>query len=125
MYQYLDRFTEGWTSDDLIEILGSLPEEYKLDVSAWAPVIACVGVQGFTRLCAVFPNQPVKFPSLFELLAVFAAKEIVLKMRTMSREDATKEVLGTLKLQEVDRLVDRLCTSENSASTQSNTSKSD
>lgn len=113
MYQYLDRFTENWSSDDLIEILGSLPDEYKLDVSAWAPVIACVGVQGFTHLCAVFPNQPVKFPSLFELLAVFAAKEIVIKMKTMSRKDATKEVLGTLQLKEVDRLVDRLCSSEN------------
>lgn len=110
MYEYLDRFTEGWSSDDLIEILGSLPDEYKLDVSAWAPVIACVGVRGFTRLCAVFPNQPVKFPSMFELLAVFAAKEIVLKMRTMSRTDARKEVLGTLQLKEVDRIVDRLLT---------------
>lgn len=115
MYQYLDRFTENWSSDDLIEILGSLPDEYKLDVSAWAPVIACVGVQGFTHLCAVFPNQPVKFPSLFELLAVFAAKEIVIKMKTMSRKDATKEVLGTLQLKEVDRLVDRLCSSENTS----------
>lgn len=110
MYEYLDRFTEGWSSDDLIEILGSLPDEYKLDVSAWAPVIACVGVKGFTRLCAVFPNQPVKFPSMFELLAVFTAKEIVLKMRTMSRTDARKEVLGTLQLKEVDRIVDRLLT---------------
>ena len=110
MYEYLDRFTEGWSSDDLIEILGSLPDEYKLDVSAWAPVIACVGGKGFTRLCAVFPNQPVKFPSMFELLAVFAAKEIVLKMRTMSRTDARKEVLGTLQLKEVDRIVDRLLT---------------
>lgn len=115
MYEYLDRFTEGWSSDDLIEILGSLPDEYKLDVSAWAPVIACVGVKGFTRLCTVFPNQPVKFPSMFELLAVFAAKEIVLKMGTMSRKDATKEVLGTLQLREVDRLVDRLLTSANSS----------
>lgn len=113
MYQYLDKFTEDWSSEDLIEILGSLPEEYRLDVAAWAPVISCVGVQGFTHLCAVFPNQPVTFPSLFELLAVFAAKEIVLKMRTLSREDATKEVLGTLKLKEVDRLVDRLCAPEN------------
>lgn len=121
MYNYLDRFTEGWTSDDLIEILGSLPDEYKLDVSAWAPIIACVGVQGFTHLCAVFPNQPVRFPSLFELLAVFAAKEIVIKMRTMSRKDATKEVLGTLQLKEVDRLVDRLCTSEDVASDESHT----
>lgn len=29
-------------------------------------------------------------------------------MRTMTREDATKQVLGTLKLKEVDRIVDRL-----------------
>ena len=115
MYQYLDKFTEDWSSDDLIEILGSLPEEYRLDVSAWAPVISCVGVQGFTRLCSVFPNQPVTFPSLFELLAVFAAKEIVLKMQTMSRADATASVLGTLKLKEVDRLVDRLCTAKDTA----------
>lgn len=122
MYQYLDKFTEDWSSDDLIEILGSLPEEYKLDVAAWAPVIACVGVQGFTHLCAVFPNQPVKFPSLFELLAVFAAKEIVLKMKTMSRVDATKSVLGSLQLKEVDRIVDRLCTSENSTATEQNQS---
>lgn len=122
MYQYLDKFTEDWTSDDLIQILGSLPEEYRLDVSAWAPVIACVGVQGFLHLCAVFPNQPVKFPSLFELLAVFAAKEIVIKMETMSRKDATKAVLGTLQLREVDRLVDRLCTSEDSSATQPNSS---
>ena len=122
MYQYLDRFTENWSSDDLIEILGSLPEEYRLDVSAWAPVIACVGVQGFLHLCAVFPNQPVKFPSLFELLAVFAAKEIVLKMRTMSRADATKEVMGTLQLKEVDRLVDRLCTSPDAPATEQNQS---
>lgn len=122
MYQYLDRFTENWSSDDLIEILGSLPDEYKLDVSAWAPVIACVGVQGFTHLCAVFPNQPVKFPSLFELLAVFAAKEIVIKMKTMSRRDATKEVLGTLQLKEVDRLVDRLCSSENTSTIKPNES---
>lgn len=120
MYQYLDKFTEDWTSDDLIAILGSLPEEYKLDVSAWAPVIACVGVQGFLHLCAVFPNQPVKFPSLFELLAVFAAKEIVLKMKTMSRKEATQAVLGTLQLKEVDRIVDRLCTSENTAATEQN-----
>ena len=116
MYEYLDRFTEDWTSDDLIQILASLPEEYKLDVSAWAPVIACVGVTGFLHLCSVFPNQPVRFPSLFEVLAVFAAKEIVLKMRTMSREDATKEVLGTLQLKEVDRLVERLCSSKNTSS---------
>lgn len=122
MYQYLDRFTENWSSDDLIEILGSLPDEYKLDVSAWAPVIACVGVQGFTHLCAVFPNQPVKFPSLFELLAVFAAKEIVIKMKTMSRREATKEVLGTLQLKEVDRLVDRLCASENTSTIKPNES---
>lgn len=122
MYNYLDRFTEGWSSDDLIEILGSLPDEYKLDVTAWAPVIACVGVQGFTRLCTVFPNQPVRFPSMFELLAVFAAKEIVLKMRTMSRKDATKEVLGTLQLKEVDRLVDRLLTSENTDTANQNES---
>lgn len=122
MYEYLDRFTEGWSSDDLIEILGSLPDEYKLDVSAWAPVIACVGVKGFTRLCTVFPNQPVKFPSMFELLAVFAAKEIVLKMGTMSRKDATKEVLGTLQLREVDRLVDRLLTSANASADDENKS---
>lgn len=120
MYQYLDRFTEDWTADDLIEILGSLPDEYKLDVSAWAPIIACVGVQGFLHLCAVFPNQPVKIPSLFQVLSVFAAKEIVLKMKTMSRQDATKSVLGTLQLKEVDRLVDRLFTPENSASTKQN-----
>lgn len=113
MYNYLDRFTEDWTADDLIDILGSLPDEYKLDVTAWAPVIACVGVQGFLKLSAVFPNQPVRFPSLFEILAVFAAKEIVLKMRTMSREEATKSVLGTLQLREVDRIVDRLCAAEN------------
>lgn len=118
MYQYLDKFTEDWSSDDLIEILGSLPEEYRLDVAAWAPVISCVGVKGFTHLCAVFPNQPVKFPSLFELLAVFAAKEIVIKMKTLSREDATKEVIGTLKLKEVDRLVDRLCTTPDAATTE-------
>lgn len=108
MYEFLDRFTSDWTADDLGTILGSLPDEYRLDVNAWAPVIACVGVQGFLRLCATFPNQPVKFPSLFEVLSVFAAKEIVLKMRTMTREDATKQVLGTLKLKEVDRIVDRL-----------------
>lgn len=114
MYEYLDRFVEDWTADDLIQILGSLPEEYRLDVNAWAPIIACVGVKGFTRLCAVFPNQPVKFPSLFEVLAVFAAKEIVLKMRTMTRVDATKAVMGTLKLKEVDRLVDRLLSTEGS-----------
>lgn len=122
MYQYLDRFTEDWTSDDLIEILGSLPDEYRLDVTAWAPVIACVGVQGFLHLCSVFPNQPVKFPSLFELLAVFAAKEIVIKMKTMSRQDATREVLGTLQLKEVDRLVDRLCTSEDASTVKPNSS---
>lgn len=120
MYDYLDRFTENWSSDDLIEILGSLPDEYKLDVSSWSPIIACVGVKGFTRLCAVFPNQPVKLPSLFELLAVFAAKEIVLKMKSESREAATKEVLGTLKIKEVDRLVDRLLTSENAPPIKSN-----
>lgn len=117
MYNFLDKFTEGWSSDDLINILGSLPDEYKMDVSAWAPVIACVGVQGFTRLCTVFPNQPVRFPSMFELLAVFAAKEIVLKMRTMSRTDARKEVLGTLQLKEVDRLVDRLLAAKNTPTT--------
>ena len=39
---------------------------------------------------------------------MFAAKEIVLKMQTMTREDATKQVLGTLKIKEVDRIVDRL-----------------
>lgn len=125
MYQYLDRFTEDWTADDLIEILGSLPEEYKLDVSAWAPVIACVGVQGFMHLCSVFPNQPVKFPSLFEVLAVFAAKEIKLKMRTMSRADATKSVLGTLQLKEVDRLVDRLCLTENTATAEPDENRRD
>lgn len=118
MYNYLDRFTDGWSSDDLIEILGSLPDEYRIDVHAWAPIIACVGVEGFVHLCATFPNQPVKFPSLFELLAVFAAKEIVLKMRTMSRKDATKEVLGTLQLKEVDRIVDRLCAPENTSPTE-------
>lgn len=122
MYQYLDKFTEDWSSDDLIEILGSLPEEYRLDVTAWAPVISCVGVQGFLHLCAVFPNQPVQFPSLFELLAVFAAKEIVLKMRTMSREEATKSVLGTLQLKEVDRLVDRLCSTKDITSAKSHKS---
>lgn len=122
MYQYLDKFTEDWSSEDLIQILGSLPEEYRLDVSAWAPVISCVGVQGFLHLCAVFPNQPVKFPSLFELLAVFAAKEIVLKMETMSRTEATRAVLGTLQLKEVDRLVDRLCTPEDTSTTQQDSS---
>lgn len=120
MYQYLDRFTEDWSSEDLIKILGSLPDEYRLDVSSWAPVISCVGVQGFLHLCTTFPNQPVKFPSLFELLAVFAAKEIVIKMETMSRKDATREVLGTLQLREVDRLVDRLQASEDASSAKSN-----
>lgn len=119
MYEYLDKFTENWTADDLIQILSSLPEEYRLDVSAWAPVISCVGVSGFTRLCAVFPNQPVRFPSLFEVLAVFAAKEIVLKMKTMSREAATKEVMNTLRLKEVDRIVDRLCSTEGAATAKS------
>lgn len=120
MYNYLDRFTDGWSSDDLIEVLGSLPDEYRVDVHAWAPIIACVGVEGFMHLCATFPNQPVKFPSLFEVLAVFAAKEIVVKMRTMSREDAKKEVLGTLQLKEVDRIVDRLCTPQNTSTAEQN-----
>ena len=34
-------------------------------------------------------------------------------MGTMSRKDATKEVLGTLQLKEVGRIVDRLLTPTN------------
>lgn len=120
MYEFLDRFTADWTADDLSHILGSLPDEHRLDVAAWAPVIACVGVRGFLHLCATFPNQPVKFPSLFEVLSVFAAKEIVLKMQTLSREDATKQVLGTLRLKEVDRIVDRLCSTPDAPPAKSN-----
>lgn len=118
MYQYLDRFTEDWSTDDLIKILGSLPDEYRLDIVAWAPIISCVGVQGFLHLCATFPNQPVKFPSLFEVLAVFAAKEILIKMETMSREEATTAVLKTLRLKEVDRIVDRLQATEDTHTTE-------
>lgn len=107
MYKYFDQFTKDWRADNLIEVLAKLPE-YGTVGETWKKLIAAVGVQGFIHLAINFPNQQVRIPSIYEILTLFAAQEIVVEMKSKSREEAFNAVLGELKIKEVEAIVDRL-----------------
>jgi hypothetical protein len=115
MYQYFDQFTKDWRPENLIEVLARLPEYGKVG-ETWKNLIAAVGVEGFVHLAINFPNQEVKIPSIYEILIMFAAQEIVVEMKSKSREEAFNAVLGELKIKEVEEIVDRLqATSESNS----------
>jgi hypothetical protein len=107
MYQYFNQFTKDWKPDNLIEVLARLPE-YGTVGETWKKLIAAVGVEGFVHLAINFPNQEVRIPSIYEILIMFAAQEIVVEMKSKSREEAFKAVLGELQLKEVEDIVERL-----------------
>ena len=53
---------------------------------------------------------------MYEILIMFAAQEIVVEMKSKSREEAFNAVLGELKIKEVEEIVDRLqATSESNS----------
>lgn len=120
MYDYLNRFVKDWKDEDLLKVLGSLPE-HELVGDTWARMIAAVGVDGFVRLAMTMPDTDVKIPSLFQILAVFSAECIVEKAKTMPLEDAKQAVLGKLELNEVNAIVDRLRTASAVAETDTDT----
>lgn len=107
MYDYLNRFVKDWKDEDLLRVLGSLPE-HQLIGDTWARMIAAVGVDGFVRLAMTMPDTDVKIPSLFQILTVFSAECIAEKAKTMPLDDAKQLVLGKLELNEVNVIVNRL-----------------
>lgn len=120
MYDYLNRFVKDWKDEDLLRVLGKLPE-HELVGDTWAQIIAAVGVDGFVRLAMTMPDKDVHIPSLFSILTVLSAECIVEKAEHMPLEDAKQAVLGKLELNEVNDLVDRLRTASVTAETDTDT----
>ena len=114
MYDYLNKFVKDWKDEDLLRVLGRLPE-HELVGDSWARIISAVGVDGFMRLAMTMPGAEIQIPSLFQILTVLSAECIVEKAKTMPLEDAKQLVLGKLELNEVNVLVDRLRTDAASA----------
>ena len=114
MYDYLNKFVKDWKDEDLLRVLGKLPE-HELVGDSWARIISAVGVDGFMRLAMTLPGAEIQIPSLFQILTVLSAECIVEKAKTMPLDDAKQLVLGKLELNEVNALVDRLRTDAASA----------
>jgi len=109
MYDYIRALASGLTSDELIDVFDKVLLLNNTPIcKEWESLIACCGVEGMLHLADQLGGKTITFPTLYQVLTVYAAIIVSNKMEKMTYEEAVDSTIGRLHLEGFKELVERI-----------------